>query len=374
MCAISSASPPGTNGNLRCVDYAISGAADAETIQAVAARKNLFSIGRRGHRGDENQLTEMMAYLLQQEPQLIHELVIEMGLPSDEDWKWKHETQRAVPAGFLDLSLYVPGKALVILESKLGSVTDFAQLAKYVSYAKHVEATSRALVLTTQHPHDWPPGIVDVAKAGGVELIQWRWQRIANALARSDSQLAGDFVEMLNEEGLAMPEPIGHDDWATWNRGNEVTRRLSRLLQEATPALTNLVPGFKKSGSVVLSSNGLIYRLHHFDGVSLGAAFWPRREQTLGDAVAITYLLNTSIPAEERLAEGQRAVDRAADDAVMMSGWSEGYVQRGLESRHVLVGPDFEHQVRQLVDFVRDSITFFSSLGYVNVVSASAPE
>lgn len=340
----------------------------------MASRKNLFTVGRKGHRGDENQLTEMLAYLLQEEPSSIAELVEEMGIPSADGWKWRHETQRAVPDGFLDLAMYVPRQALVILESKLGSVTDFAQLSKYVQYAGDVEAQTKALVLTTQHPHDWPAGIREVAEKADVRLIQCRWQRIASALSRSDSQLAADFVEMLNEEGLAMPEPIHQDDWTTWNRGNEVNRRLGRLLQEASPALTALVPDFNKSGSVVLSNNGLIYRLHHFAGISFGAAFWPRRDRTAGDAVVITYVLNTAIPAQERLAAGQRVVDRAADDAVMMSGWSEGYVQRGLESQHILVGPDFQDQIAQLVGFVRDSLTYFSSLGYIDVELAPLPD
>ncbi|MHB1244288.1 MAG: hypothetical protein ACYC1P_12960, partial [Gaiellaceae bacterium] len=81
----------------------------------MASRKNLFTVGRKGHRGDENQLTEMLAYLLQEEPSSIAELVEEMGIPSADGWKWRHETQRAVPDGFLDLAMYVPRQALVIL-------------------------------------------------------------------------------------------------------------------------------------------------------------------------------------------------------------------------------------------------------------------
>jgi hypothetical protein len=37
----------------------------------MARRKNIFLIGRKGHEGDENQLTEMLAWLFQQEPQLV---------------------------------------------------------------------------------------------------------------------------------------------------------------------------------------------------------------------------------------------------------------------------------------------------------------
>ena len=34
-------------------------------------RKNIFLIGRRGHEGDEDQLTEMLAFLWQQEPEVL---------------------------------------------------------------------------------------------------------------------------------------------------------------------------------------------------------------------------------------------------------------------------------------------------------------
>ena len=44
-------------------------------------RKNLFSIGRR--EGDENQLTEMLAYLLQEERGLTGALLAALELPVD---------------------------------------------------------------------------------------------------------------------------------------------------------------------------------------------------------------------------------------------------------------------------------------------------
>lgn len=325
-------------------------------------RKNLFRIGRKGRRGDENQLTEMLAYLLQEEPQCIAEIASELGIGDEQGWRL--DTQRAIPKGFLDLTMYVPGRAIVIIESKLGSTTDYPQLSKYIAYARDVRASLKFVVLTTQHPHAWPLGIEKFAEEANVMLLQLRWQKVADALRRVGTTLPTDFVDMLDEEGLAMPAGVSPEDWEVWNRGNEVTRRLGRLLQEATPDLIRLVPGYKKSGSVVLSNNGLLYRLHHFDAVSFGAAFWPRRESKNGDAVVITYVLNTALPQEKRLAAGQSAVERAASEAVMMSGWSEGYVQRGLESRDVLLASDFEAQVQQLVAFVRESLSYFAELEY----------
>jgi hypothetical protein len=39
--------------------------------KAAPLRKNIFLIGRRGHERDENQLTEMLAYLFHEERDLV---------------------------------------------------------------------------------------------------------------------------------------------------------------------------------------------------------------------------------------------------------------------------------------------------------------
>jgi hypothetical protein len=131
-------------------------------------RKNLFVIGRKDREGDENQLTEMLAYLFQEEPGLATGWLADLGLFLDEASTWQVETQRAVPGDFLDLVLYDRSKALVIVESKLGSTTDFAQITKYVEYVKSVAVSGpRALVFMTQHPEPWPVGVeAEAAEAG----------------------------------------------------------------------------------------------------------------------------------------------------------------------------------------------------------------
>ena len=44
-----------------------------------AERKNIFLIGRRGHEGDEDQLTEMLAFLWQEDPGHLHGGWIRLG-------------------------------------------------------------------------------------------------------------------------------------------------------------------------------------------------------------------------------------------------------------------------------------------------------
>src|SRR3954463_14542203 len=135
---------------------------------------NLFLIARKGNEGLENQLTEMLAYLLQEQPAVIPAFLTATTPPLQPlDVEWQIETQRTIPDGFLDLVLEAPG-ALVILESKLGSFTDFAQISKYARYARARKADSRAIILVTREHEDFPLG-VEAEANGEVALVNLRW-------------------------------------------------------------------------------------------------------------------------------------------------------------------------------------------------------
>lgn len=48
-----------------------------------AERKNIFLIGRRGHEGDEDQLTEMLAFLWQEDRGALARWLDSLGLGTD---------------------------------------------------------------------------------------------------------------------------------------------------------------------------------------------------------------------------------------------------------------------------------------------------
>ncbi len=83
----------------------------------MADRKNIFLIGRRP--GDEDQLTEMLAFLWQEQPELVETWLGSLGLKW-EPGLWEIETQFVLPSGKRpDIAITTPaGKTLV--ESKLG--------------------------------------------------------------------------------------------------------------------------------------------------------------------------------------------------------------------------------------------------------------
>jgi hypothetical protein len=340
------------------------------------ARKNLFLIARKGHEGDENQLTEMLAWLLEQVPELGPLWLADLGYPIDEITEWYVETQRAVPGGFIDLVLFAPGQALVIVESKLGSTTDFAQIEKYVKYAKSVTLSGeKCLIFMTQNPEPWPIGVQNVA-GDEVRLVLCRWQALGTFLYASTNQLAQDFAAMLAREGLLKPEAITTDDWEAWQRGSDVTRRLAKLLEEIVSDVQALERGCVKAGSVTLSNNGLLYRLFHFEELSCGLAFWPTRNpiKPTDHAMVVVYLLNTAIPAAERKAAGQAAVERAASSQVAMSGWSEYYIQRSTPAHNVLTETTFDAQLQQLVDHLRRDLSYFRDIDYLKLPAPAGLE
>ena len=328
--------------------------------------RNIFLIARKGHEGDENQLTEMLAWLLERQRELIPSWLSSLGLEIEREDEWLVETQRAVPGGFLDLVLHARGRAIAVLESKLGSTTDLGQISKYVEYLKTVEVTGpRALVFTTQHPEQWPGG-ADAVAGDDVRLILRRWHALGDFLRTSESDLAQDFATMLEKEGLVTPDALTTRDWETWHRGYAVTRRLRGLINESAAGIQALEPNFEKSGGAVLSNNGLLYRLFYFSHIALGVAFWPTRKPTRPKdfATVVTYVLDRTLPETERKDAGLKVVERAATRQVAMSGWAENYVQRSVPVQDVLTGNDFAAQIAQLVSHVADSLVYFRGLGY----------
>lgn len=333
-------------------------------------RKNLFSIGRR--EGNENQLTEMLAYLLQEEDGLAGELLLALGLAARPGCHWEVETQRGIPSGFLDLVLGAPGEAFVIIESKLGSYTDYAQMAKYIEYAAELPVTGlRALVFTTQQPEPWPPGIEALAEARGVFLADRRWQALADALSSSGRQLADDFVAMLAEEALVHPPSLTTTDWQAWREGNRIARVLGSLLTEADAGLKSVHPGFAKRGAVVFSSTGQIYRSYEFAGLQIWPGFWPSRKPSDPEnhALVTVYAARTDLPIPERKALGRKVVTQVGLPSFTLGEWAEAPVLRSRPTHEVLTADSFLGQRDQFVAHVREVLSFLAEVGYISAVA-----
>src|SRR5688572_25703561 len=95
--------------------------------------RNLFLLGR--SRNDEDQLTEMLFWLVEGEP-AVQAAVISLAVGSlalDPGEDLETHTQYAVPGGYID-GVILGADLKIAIESKLGSGYHSAQLTKYIDW------------------------------------------------------------------------------------------------------------------------------------------------------------------------------------------------------------------------------------------------
>jgi hypothetical protein len=118
--------------------------------------KNIFRIGRRPD--DEDQLTEMLAWLCEMVPEVRAAIFKLAGAPVSDSDTITVRTQHPIPGGCLDALLETDGTAL-ILESKLLSPYRPDQLEKYCRWLTANRPDKRRCLLTLTKVEDpWPHG------------------------------------------------------------------------------------------------------------------------------------------------------------------------------------------------------------------------
>lgn len=246
----------------------------------MADRKNIFLIGRRGHEGDEDQLTEMLAFLWQEEPQAFHRWLDSIDLSTDFGTA-EIETQFTIPSGKRPDIVIRSNESITLVESKLRSGFGETQIPDYLEYLD-TEVGQRALIMLTQRPEVVPSAFVDSAKDSGIALIPTRWQTMADRIGDpGEETLVGDFIQLLIREGLVKPKALSIADWGTWNAGYNVTLRIEALLTELDPHVARILPGAKgRSGG----SKFWTWRAWSTGSIDVGMAFlaaeWTDRPHT----------------------------------------------------------------------------------------------
>ena len=337
-------------------------------------RKNIFLIGRRGHEGDEDQLTEMLAFLWQEELQALDRWLDSLGLPTDVD-SAEIETQFTIPSGKRPDVLIRSNDSTTLVESKLGSGFGETQVPDYLEFLR-AEVGRRALILLTQRPEVVPTEYARLAKESGIALIPTRWQEMAERLGDpGEETLAGDFIQLLIREGLVKPKGFSASDWEMWNAGYNVSLRIEALLTELDPHVARLLPGAKgRSGG----SKFWTWRVWSTGSVDVGMAFlaaeWTDRPHTSPGLHC--WVLNR----ESDDAAAMRAVGVGASNR---SSWTESAQVRGSYglnpfgpaiARHaheVFTTDAFEEQVGEASAFVRETVDHFRSRGYLPGTSRS---
>lgn len=334
----------------------------------MAERKNIFLIGRRDHERDEDQLTEMLAFLWQEEPQALDrwldslEISTHLGIA-------EIETQFTIPSGKRPDIIIRSDGSTTLVESKLGSGFGETQIPDYLDFLG-AQMGMRALVLLTQKPEVVPDQFLDLATESGVVLISARWQTMAECIGDpGEETLVGDFIQLLIREGLVKPKALGSADWETWNAGYNVTLRIEALLTELDPYVARILPGAKGRSS---ASKFWTWRAWSTGTVDVGLAFmaaeWTDRPHT--NPGLHCWVLNRDSDDEA----GMRAVGVTATNR---SKWTESAQVRGTyglnpfgpaiarTTAEVFKSDTFDEQVAEASAFVRDTVDYFSSRGYL---------
>jgi hypothetical protein len=324
--------------------------------------KNLFLIAR-SRLGPEDQLTEMLAYLWQERPELIDPWLNSLSLVVESGPSWEVATQLVdKESGRFDVVLERPGSAVIIIESKLGAGLEDSQLGRYVRYLRTRAEPVRALVALTQAPASVSDDLLALARAAGVRFVQARWQDFAVTTAEPHEEtLQGDFVRMLVAEGLVKPDAITSEHWTRWNRGAHVLSVLETLLGEARPQLERLSPGLKATGRYGLSTRW-IYRLLSSDRISVGLGFSANRSASDPSSRPIIFapVKNLELASDQSKGRAEEAA-RAVGGSVLWGDYP--YVTQPVEE--VLTTEDFREQVDQSVRYVYEGLVAFRDAGYL---------
>jgi hypothetical protein len=334
----------------------------------MAERKNIFLIGRRGHEGDEDQLTEMLAFLWQEESQALDRWLSALGLPTGVS-SAEIETQFIIPGGKRPDILIRSDDAVTLVESKLRSGFGETQISDYLAFLAGVVGR-RTLVLLTQRPEVVPDVYQDEANDAGVVLLPTRWHEMADCLGDpGEETLAGDFIQLLIREGLVKPMGLNAADWETWNAGYNVGLRIEALLTELDPQVARMLAGAKgRSGS----SKFWTWRVWSTGNLDVGLAFlaaeWTDKPHTSPGVHC--WVLN-------RLSDDTAAMNAVGVTATNRSRWTENAQLRGwyglnpfgpAVARHapeVFKTDTFEEQVGEASAFVRETVEYFRSRGYL---------
>jgi hypothetical protein len=333
--------------------------------------KNLFLIGRRPY--DENQLTEMLAYVLQGAPELVSALLDAADCRADAA-DWDVETQRTTDDGRRPDLWLTADDALVVLEIKLGATYSDSQPLDYFRHLEKQPQGTRALVLLTATKDVPPAEVVNAAAANPqVQLCHLRWQDLYTSFSES-GRLGQDFAAVLAKEGLMKPPALGSDDYAAWKRGMEAAQHLRLLLEEASDELAALLPGAIRRSTPSIRERH-VQRQFDFERAQFIVGFLISRSPRDPQGAPVVYVpvSNRTLEDAER---GERA--KAANRALraIRPSWEtslnfEAWPTAIAPIEEVLAGDDFADQVRSLVAFVREVIDAYRHAGYLTEVAAT---
>jgi hypothetical protein len=288
---------------------------------------SIFAIGR--EQGKEDQLTEMLAWLIDAVPAVGRAVV---GLALD-DPHWGSEiqvtTQAGIATGRLDAVLLGPSFALVV-ESKLDSDFHDDQIKRYLDWLEetHGERATLGLLALTKHPVsadqraeiDGRPVVT-----GSAHLWEELHASLGSLVESPDqeplsSRLIEEFLAMLTEEGLIPVPAIRTDELTAWRDAWVAVERFHRFFSECKAEIGAALDAQPITNSAAARA-AYVYQDYRFrDGARIGVGIDASDEKNVPTSVARrTPVLWMSVEASHR-DDWPAVADRL--DAAPPPGWT----------------------------------------------------
>lgn len=206
---------------------------------------NLFAIGREKRK--EDQLTEMLAWLIDAVPEVGAAIVALVFDDAPVDGDRQVTTQYGIAAGRLD-ALVVDSMSALVIESKIDSDFGDDQVSRYLRWLAdhHERRERRGLMTLTAQPMSWKPDDIVLAHELKIVRAERRWEELHALLEQftesSDGEqlagrLVGEFLEMLGEEGLVPMKPLTTDEYTTWSQAWAAVRRFHDFFMSCREAI-----------------------------------------------------------------------------------------------------------------------------------------
>jgi len=146
--------------------------------------RNIFLIARKGSKRDEDQLTELLAWLTDQVPPVRAVVAVLAG--ADPATAWDVTTQQTIAtraaSGQLDL-LLTSSSSTVVVEIKVDAPLGRGQLRKYTDWLKESATTAdRHLLTLTPRGYRWPADDISYAEASSVRANSKTWSALRRGL------------------------------------------------------------------------------------------------------------------------------------------------------------------------------------------------
>lgn len=344
--------------------------------------KNIFLIGRRS--ANEDQLTEMLAWLCEVTPEVRATIFELAGIPAPDPEAIAVRTQQRIPDGRLD-GLLENDETTLILESKLPSTYQDDQLEKYCRWlAEHRPDKQRVLLTLTKIEDPWPPTATQLAADLQIEAAARRWEDMYGQLSRLaedqhlddiSTHLITTFTAMLAAEGLIPIAPIQPDEFAAWAASATIIDRFHAYFDAAKPTFAAALDGTPSSNRMgrgpgyAWQGYQTSYGWFVYAGIWASSEKWPARPGSGGNSEPV-FGAALIQPSEKRLAAGGTLAPGGWTGGPVTALYGHAGIWRPLDT--VLIGSTVEQQLQCVASACAEIKSWAQEAYFAHVQSAGS--